>query len=156
MTARRLVVVLVCLGALMPAAAAGQGSVAPPGNSGIDEYLETVPAAGGNHRPGAGHGALSPAAKKALDALGANGRAAAAASDATAPVQAKGGSGQKTQLPDSEVKIREPSGSPFAALGRALTGSNDQGGLGAWLPILLALTAAGFLAAAVVRRRSSS
>jgi hypothetical protein len=159
MTARRLVAVLACLGALMPAAAAGQGTVAPPGNSGIDEYLETVPAAGGNHKPGSGHGALSPAARKALDALGANGRAAAAASEATAPEQAKGGSGQgahATPLPDSEVKVREPSGSPFAALGRALSGSNDQGGLGAWLPILLALTAAGFLGAVLVRRRSSS
>jgi hypothetical protein len=155
MPARRVLAVLAGLCALAPAGAFAQGTVAPPGNSGIDEYLETVPGAGGNHRPGTGHGALSPAAKKALDSLGANGRAAAAAGEATATSQTKAGH-RPTPLPDSEVKIREPSGSPFAALGRALSGSNDHGGLGAWLPILLALTAAGFLAAVLVRRRSSS
>lgn len=157
MLRRRVLVVLAGCALLVPAAAFAQQTVAPPGNSSIDEYLETVPGAGGNHRPGAGGTKLSPHAQKALDALGADGKAAAAATQVTASPKHGGASqsSKRVPLPASEVKVHEPSGSPFSALGHALAGTDDQGGLGAWLPILLAFTAAGFVAVMLMRRRSS-
>src|SRR5207245_928625 len=81
-----------------------QQTNAPPGNSGVGEYLETVPGAGGNtpigkHGGGRSNatlgrgGALSPAAQRALDALGPDGKAAAGVAQQTAPGAATPGSG---------------------------------------------------------------
>ena len=66
---------------------------APPGNSAIDEYLETVPGATGNRRPtppGSGGGAatLPPAERARLERLGPDGKALADVVDATSPPRA--------------------------------------------------------------------
>src|SRR4051794_36884103 len=152
------VLTLVLLAALAaPAAAGAQGSVAPPGNSGVDEYLETIPTAGGATKPPGSHNGhnLSAATRRQLAAQGADGQAAAALAESTAPSRAGHGTGTKIhQLPADEV--REPSGSGIpAAIAKAVEGSGS-GGMGIWLPILLIASALAIGAAAVARRRSTS
>src|SRR5436190_15498987 len=67
---------------------------APPGNSAIDEYLETVPSATGNQRPRqpgskGGPSVLTPTQRAQLEKLGPGGKALVAAIEATAPPAAK-------------------------------------------------------------------
>jgi hypothetical protein len=156
-------------------AAARSGTVAPPGNSGISQYLETIPTVGGG-RPtntvtprggggaggsgGAGRsagagpsggaggagGAVSAATRRVLARQGSDGRAAAALAGATAPADAGAGVGSGSESGEG----RGVGGSsPTAAVLDALTGSG--GGLGPVLPIILVAT--GFGAAAVALRR---
>ena len=75
-----------------PAAATAQEPLtnAPPGNSAIDEYLETVPGSSGSQRPaaarsGGGGAVLTPAERARLERLGPDGEALADAVEATAP-----------------------------------------------------------------------
>jgi hypothetical protein len=100
---------------ILPAAAAAKDrthTIAPPGNSGVSQYVETIPTAkggqptssvqngggGSTHSRGGGGGtsggggpgsgggsAISTPTKRALDSQGADGRAAAAVLSATAP-----------------------------------------------------------------------
>jgi hypothetical protein len=104
---RKLILTVAALLALQVcfAASAMAQQTLPPGNSGIDQYTENVPSAGGDKPtagPGAGGGGgaaggqttvLSPGTKSKLDKLGANGKAAARAAEATGPSR---GSGQAT------------------------------------------------------------
>ncbi len=99
----------------LPAAAAGKDrtkTIAPPGNSGVSQYVETIPTAkggqttssvhnqggGSTHSRGGGGGAsggggtgsgggsaISTSTQRTLDSQGADGRAAAAVLSATAP-----------------------------------------------------------------------
>src|SRR3954470_1588618 len=76
----------------LPAAATAQApqTNAPPGNSAIDEYLETVPSATGNERPRppgskGGPSVLTPSQRAKLERLGPDGKALVAAVEATAP-----------------------------------------------------------------------
>jgi hypothetical protein len=151
---------------MAPQAAGAQTSNAPPGNSGVDQYFESVPGAGGN-RPSATQGGpagrpLSPAAKRRLERLGADGRAAAAAAQATAPPAASGakngrkgsrsndnGSGGHQQVLGTRSEGRT---APVAAV-KALTGSGN-GGMGIFLPLVLmaSLVLAG--AYLIARRRA--
>ena len=114
---RRVAIALALLLAL-PASAEASKTIAPPGNSGVGQYVETVPTAGGG-RPtstvhpgggavghpggpggtssggGAGGGsAITPSTQHALAAQGPAGVAAAALAEATAP-----------QRPRSSVRI---------------------------------------------------
>jgi hypothetical protein len=69
----------------------------PPGNSGIDQYTESIPGAGGNHPTSGGHGggnvgggggnpsAVSPSVIRTLSSQGPAGRGAARLATATAP-----------------------------------------------------------------------
>ena len=166
---------LVCMCALLVAVPSAQGQIAPPGNGGVDEYLETLPQAEGNRptdRNRRSSGGLTPRARRQLGALGEDGRAAAALAEATAPgrdgsVEARGpgqgtGEGQdsagKNRGPGGEG--REPADEGGSALGtllsRLLGGDSNPGGTGALLPLLVVGTLAGAIALAVLRRRRSS
>lgn len=148
-----LVVVVLLSG---PAAALAQTAQtnAPPGNSAIDEYLETVPGATGNERPSTGAGSttsvLTAAQRARLDRLGPDGRTLAAAVDATAPPRAA--------LHPSTAEPPAVTGrSPLAEVLDAATGSGgDGGGMGAVLPAILLASLLGVIALVVLRRRSVS
>ena len=94
----RATIALVLLALAWPAMAHAQApqTNAPPGNSAVDEYLETVPGATGNQRPrtptqGGASEACSRAAERArLERLGPDGKTLADAVDATARRQAGG------------------------------------------------------------------
>lgn len=146
-----MLVALVLLAA--PAVAPAQQPLtnAPPGNSAIDEYLETVPGATGNQvprRPGTGGHVLTPAQRKRLEALGPDGKALADVVDATAPPPAK--PGQKIDLDDAKGR------SPVSAVIEAATGSNGGAGMGVFLPIILLASLVGTIVLVVLRRRSAS
>jgi len=92
------VLLLSVLALALPATAVARGraTVAPPGDSGITQYLEVVPTAQGGSPPraagGAGGGttggqggALTASQQRQLNALGPDGRTLAAVVDATAP-----------------------------------------------------------------------
>lgn len=157
----RLVPLLVAVIMLVtPVAAFAQApqTNAPAGNSAIDEYLETVPGATGNQRPRppaagdvASKGALTAAQRARLERLGPDGKALAAAVDATSPARAT-----------LHASTSEPSAgdgrSPLSdVLGAATGGSNgDGGGMGLFLPGILLASLLGFVALVVLRRRSVS
>ena len=97
---RNIGLAIVGLGALvalvLPAGAlARRTTVAPPGASGISQYLEVVPTAAGPSPPGGvggpvggGHGGvLTEVQRQHLDGSGPNGQTLAAVVDATAPQQ---------------------------------------------------------------------
>jgi len=168
-------VCLACLLALILAApASAQKQIAPPGNGGVDEYLETVPGAGGNRpvdpngRPN--RGGLTPSARRKLAALGKDGRAAAALAVASAPARdarstAPGGA-RSSQDGGSDAGSSRGRGS---ATGTAAPGRSaaDKGGSalatalrplleGGLLPLLLLAVLAGAIALAVLKRRRPS
>jgi Spy/CpxP family protein refolding chaperone len=152
----RLLSALVALALLtaLPVAATAQApqTNAPPGNSAIDEYLETVPSATGNQRPrqpgtGGGASVLTPAQRAKLERLGPDGKALADAVDATAPPAAKPGE----TIDSGSDKGR----SPISAVFDAVTGS-DGGGMGFMLPVILLASLLGVIALVVMRRRSVS
>ena len=123
---------------------------APPGNSGVDQYFETVPSATGNRPPGASGSAnhagpgVSARTQSRLARLGKDGRAAAALAQQTAP-----GPLARSHPPTSSGA---GGGSPFDAILHAV-GGDQSGGMGFLLPAILigsALLGGGF---AMLRRR---
>lgn len=160
---RRAVLVALLL-ALMASAvpAHAKQTLAPPGASAIDEYLETVPSSGGNKITGGGGSpghALTAGQRRALAAQGPDGVRAAAVADATGPSRPPAhrrgrtpgtsdtGPGARHFSPDTSRP-----GVPDA-LARALGGSG--GGIGAALPALLIISLLAAVALAVRRRRSA-
>jgi hypothetical protein len=153
---------------VLPASAA-LAATAPPGNSEVNQYAETLPGGGGENTvnpPGSGPGGggggngsaqgqggapvIPPKTQRQLDRLGPDGRAAAALAEANAPQapagsQAQGGGagGAGAGKGDSVV----------GAVSGALTGS-DQGGMGAFLPIALFGVAGLGIGYALARRRA--
>lgn len=129
------------------------------GNSEIDQYLESVPGACGDRRPGAGNEgteggsgtnastSVPPAAAAALEALGADGAAAVAVAEATSA----GDRGAAAEDRGESASGDAPS--PTGLVGDALSGSADDGGLGLLLPLILGLVALGGVALAIARRR---
>ncbi|MEA2266092.1 MAG: hypothetical protein QOE27_1675 [Solirubrobacteraceae bacterium] len=173
-TMRRLAASVVCsilLATASVAGAAARQTLAPPGNSGVDQYFETVPGAGGNVgvRPlpasaptsAAGSGAPGRAASgqaRALARFGADGRAAAAVAAATRPAgPGRPGSGSGSG-PGSGPGPRgfAPPPKPTGAASALLTvlGGSDQGGLGIAFPLVLAGALAGAVLVLALRRRS--
>lgn len=165
---RRTIFALACAAAVViPAQATAQSSTAPPGNAGIDEYVETVPAAGGNRStrdrdagggaPGASAGgggldsSLSVEARRELEAQGADGKALVQAIEATGP----GGHARPDATGPVAPALRDSSSSPLSAVVGAATGGGSSSALGPLLPIILALTVALMLAAALTRRRTA-
>src|SRR5215207_873445 len=155
----RLLPALVALALLaVPAAATAQApkTNAPPGNSAIDEYLETVPGASGNQRPrtpatgggAAAKPALSQAERARLERLGPDGRALADAVDATAP--------PKASRKATETPLAGDGRSPLSEVLDAATGDDGGGGMGVLLPTILLATVLGAIALVVLRRRSAS
>jgi hypothetical protein len=160
-----------CLGVLalyvvLPASAA-LAATAPPGNSEVNQYAETLPSGGGENTvnpPGSGPGGggggngggqgqggapvIPPQTQRQLERLGPDGRAAAALAEANAPqppvgARGAGGGGAGAGKGDSVAD----------AVTGALTGS-DQGGMGAFLPIALFGVAGLGIGYALARRRA--
>ena len=155
----RVLSVLVALALLaLPAAATAQAPTtnAPPGNSAIDEYLETVPGATGNTRTrppggsgGSGNDALTAAERARLERLGPDGKALADAVDATAP-------SKDAATPKPTATALPAQGrSPVSGVLDTVTGT-DGDGMGMLLPAILLATVLGAIALVVVRRRSVS
>jgi hypothetical protein len=162
--------------AVAPAAAQQPQGNAPPGLSGLDEYLETLPEADGD-RPtgsvgrggdGAGSGGrrgLSQPERERLAAQGQGGDALAELVNATAPAGATDGGpsggdeadGDGGFGPAGDPRAREAGPpSPFAATIDALSGDPDGDGLGWLLPAILVLVAVAGVIAFLLRRRLSS
>lgn len=156
--------------ALLIAAPAQAGKVkvyAPPGKAGTSQYSEVVPTSGGNAQtPAMGGGNTSPAQISKIGAgragvsklsrLGKQGAAAAALAEATAPVvvrSAHGLGGQAGATASGSRKLTASSGgSALGGIGHLLAGS-DAGGIGLFLPLLLAFGLGLAVAAAAVRLR---
>jgi hypothetical protein len=148
-----MIAALMLVALAMPTVAAAQA--VPPGNSGLDQYQESIPGAGGDRPTGpngsgtgsatgvgsasgagsaSGTGAalgrsrVSPSTTKSLDKLGPDGKATAAVAAATAPGPSRGSGGTDS--------------------------SGDTGpGMGWALPVILILTLAGAVSIAVFRWR---
>jgi len=157
----------VLIALLLPASAVARTrTVAPPGNSGVSQYLETIPTAKGGrptgtiHQGTGGSGTLSPAIQRAFARQGAAGRSAAALANATVPVSAHSQSGRSTGA--RAVASQPPAassgsgGSPASSLAKALTGSSGGGGLGTLLPVILVVCAIGGGVLALLRRRRAT
>jgi hypothetical protein len=160
--------------------------LAPPGNSGINQYVESYPTASGNqptnrvHRHNGSHGSgptagagggggggggtgggggVSNATASALAAQGPSGAAAASLAQATAPSHPR-----VHRQPVAGPRVIQ--GNPVAAVGgspsaassifKALTGSSTSGGLGLLLPVLLIIALVGAAGLAVLRHRRAS
>lgn len=151
----------------------------PPGNSGIDQYTESIPGAGGNHPTSGGHGggggnpsAVSPSVIRMLNSQGPAGRGAARLATATAPnlrgtgadstggagrnATAGNGGGSRAASGGNDASGSAGSGSGAKAIGAELTGSGADTGMGIWLPIILGSTLAAALALTVLRWRRES
>jgi hypothetical protein len=135
-----------------PALAKGPKTHAPPGNSGVDEYLEVVPDGGGN-RPagglkggGSGHG-LSQKQRSALRSYGRDGRAVSRLAQQTAPQRKRGDARSGalgTQAADS------PDTGVIAALKRTFSA------LGGGFILFFVVILAGGLVLGLRRRQRSS
>jgi hypothetical protein len=164
------IALVVAVGATMPAQARVR-TIAPPGSSGISQYDETVPTAGGSrptstfHSVGvgsrgsggsgsAGGGAIALSTQHALAASGPAGAAAAALAQATAPNRRRPASKRKGRA--GALVSASSSGSvasPVGTLLKAVTGSTSRGGFGPVLPIILIGSLLGAAALAFMRRR---
>lgn len=163
-----------------PASAQCPNGSSPDGDSGVDQYSPSIPGSCGNEGPGGNQGntfALPDDTTKALNSLGSDGGATAAAATATAPDTAvpgdstdsaanKGGNGAATagsggDSGDSGLggaalntgSAFEPAGSSLSALLGALSGGS--GGAGFVLPLALLGSALLIPLALLLRRRGS-
>jgi hypothetical protein len=157
---RKLTVVLVALCGLLALPASGNAQ----DNSAQDEYTENVPAGGGD-RPsdnaggggsGEGGGSLPPRTVQDFQALGADGQAAAALAEATAPDGEKG----RDRATGARGDAGEPTsggGSPIGeVVGDIAGGPSDEGGMGVVLPLILGAGLLAAIAFIVARRRGGS
>ena len=150
----RLLLALVALVALaLPVTPAAAQTNAPPGNSAIDEYLETVPSATGNEvprKPGSkpGPSVLTPAQRAKLEKLGPDGKALVVAVEATAPPAASKPA-EKLDLDGAQGR------SPISAVLDAAVGQDSGAGMGFMLPVILLASLLGTIALVVLRRRSA-
>jgi hypothetical protein len=137
----------------IPASAGASRVIAPPGNSGVGQYVEVVPTAGGgspvgSHPPGRG-AALPASTVKRLNGLGPDGKALAAFAQQTgtprAAVHRPSSPGAKPSSPAGPQVL--PPASPLRASAPAAVG-----GLGVGLLIALGAIALAAAALAVGRR----
>lgn len=178
-TALGLVLLVVPAAARAHHGGAPGGSLAPPGNSAISQYLEVVPTAAGgkpssnvrhSRSSGAGtsgaggSGAIPASTRRALVSQGPLGSADAAVAEGTAP---SGGSGRTSGPSGSRAGGSTTGGSAEPAAGpaapspvnsvlRAMTGSSSSGGLGVLLPLLLGVVFLIGGALALWRRRRAA
>lgn len=151
---RLLALALVAALALPAFASAQEETVAPPGNSALDEYLQTVPGSSGDKRLGRPRAELSPAARGRLERRGENGRALADIVDGTSERQSESQAQPQRRRP-AAVTAGVAGSPPPRAVADAATGGVDGDGLGILLPGLLLVSALGILTTVVLRRRSS-
>jgi hypothetical protein len=177
----RVLTTLLLLALVLPAGAdARRRTLAPPGNSAVSEYLETIPTDAGQtpptrptppppppaHSPSSGQspvpsqgdqgGALTTGQSRRLDRLGADGRTLAALVNATSPPVARGAAGTSGAAGGSPRGLTDVgTSSPFSSILAAATGRDGGGGLGPLLPMLML---AGVVAVCVriLRRRRES
>lgn len=154
----RFLAALLALALLVPATAAAQGPAtnAPPGNSAIDEYLETVPGASGNSTPrtpaagtngSAGStGPLTAAQRDRFERLGADGKTLAKVVESTSPEKKK----QEPPTTLRDLTSRSPLGE---VLGVA---EGNGGGMGLLLPAILIASLLAAIGLVLLRRRSTS
>ena len=177
---RRLAIALAVALAVPSLAQARVHTIAPPGNSGVGQYVETLPTADGGQPTstvhhsggvggaggrggtggglGTGGGAVAPSTQRALAKQGPVGDATAALAAATAPRRARPAahSGDARATSSGSGSFAGQGSPPSTSVLKALTGSTSGGGLGPLLPIVLI---GSLLAAAVltlVRRRRTS
>lgn len=161
---------LLALLAAAPALAQDK-TVAPPGNSGVDEYLEVVPGAGGD-TPASGGGTggsggssgsqtpsstLGSKTATQLEQLGTDGKKAAQLAAAGAPTdRATARKQAKSDVLGSEAQqgksIASDGGDRVGTIATALSG--EGGGMGLLFPLLLGGTLAAALALFAARRVS--
>ena len=156
---------LVVIGSLAaPAAtlAKGKSTIAPPGNSGVNQYVEDVPTvrggkpsssivipahggggSGGPSRPGGS--AVPVTVTRKLDHSGPAGKSAVVLAQSTAPVV-------RRKRPPTRTRAVQ---APAAAVLRSLAGSAGGGGTGAVLPVFLIGTLVVLSAIGILRRRGT-
>jgi hypothetical protein len=176
---RRIAIALAVALAVPSLAQARVHKIAPPGNSGVGQYVETVPTADGGQptstvHPGGvggsggrggtggragstgGGGAVATSTQRALAKQGPAGDATAALAQATAPRSARSaahsGDAREKASPISVGGGSAPSASVF----KALTGSTSGGGLGPLLPIVLIGSVLVAAVLTLMRRRGTS
>jgi hypothetical protein len=133
-----------------PAGAAASKTIAPPGNSGVSQYVEVIPGSGGpvpvgsspNHEP-----VLSASARHRLEASGPAGKAVASFAQQTGAPRAK--------------HATTHHGAPAAGHGTPLPGATSVraagsvgGGLGWGLPAALGAIVLAGLGILIARRRA--
>jgi hypothetical protein len=157
-------------------ASTAQAQNAPPGNSGVDEYLEAVPATTGSKATnttdpkGSGGQVLTRGQQQALAAQGPDGVAAAQLAqrlgiertgqrhETAAKSKTKTASKPTSKAPSTaKTTTKDPGGaSVFSSLSKTIIPADSSGGLGQALPIILVAIAAAGAGAAVVRHRRTS
>ena len=156
--------VAICVGLLasLSSAALAQDTNAPPGNSGVDQYLETVPEAGGNRPASDRNSSQLPAGTaKRLRAAGSDGQAVANLVASSGPHSAKkpsaGSPEERAQVrrarPRSDATAARPRKVP-ATIAAPTLGGSGSGGMGLLLPLLLGLSTVAALLFVLHRRRS--
>jgi hypothetical protein len=178
---RKLSSTLIAFALAAPSAAAAHPPryLAPPGNSGLSQYLEVVPSDMGQAPPSAQPrtgGALTTGQRQQLNRLGPDGRTLAAVAESTAPPPAQAsagvpgthrpqsarqtGSGSDLSQPPPSQSARDlsPSGasSPADSVLSAAVGTDGGGVLGILLPILLLTCAVAVIGRAIWRRAQQS
>lgn len=157
----RSLLAIFCALLLLPAAARAQETNAPPGNSGLEQYLETVPGPTGDKVPARTRkrSALSTSERDALAAEGADGRALAKAVERTAsaraarrvkPVATKGGRNAAAKPEPG------PADAESKASVRDTLVATQDGRMGAALPVIAGSTLLAVLVAMILRRRDST
>ena len=167
---RRSITLLLCaLLLIAPSVAWAQETNAPPGNSGVDEYLESVPSATGDRPTGGSVNGkprpLTPREREAVKDAGADAQALERAVSATKPDARTrspandgddgGDGGTAAQGGEAADGDRAKGRSPVSAVIRATTGA-DGDGLGLLLPAILLgalLGALGVVGVRIVRNR---
>jgi hypothetical protein len=156
---------LLALAMIVPVAHAQN---APPGNSGIDEYVEAVPSTTGPKPTNKGNGeqgqVLTSSQQKALDRQGPDGKAAAELAQlfgtpGTGPAHKK--RSRQSQVAGDEqgtgATQADAAGDSIASsLSKAVLPDAGSGGLGPALPIILVAIAAAGVAVAILRRHRAS
>jgi hypothetical protein len=151
-----LAIALVPLLALPGPTAAGQST--PPDNSGIDQYIEDTPGAGGD-RPGGGLGGDGGSAtlpKRSIAALESHpeGAAALGLAAGTAP----GGADRSQHSNGGRIgggagPAQDPGSGSGIASAVSEIAAGDSGGMGIALPIILAVSLVAAVVLGVMRRR---
>ena len=143
-----------------PAGAGAARVIAPPGNSGVGQYVEVVPTAGGGAPAGSHHdvqGQVLPASTlHRLAALGPDGKTVAAFAQSTGTPHGSTSPHRRsrsTRPKQPSSAASEPS-PPSAGLRESSAGS--VGGLGLGLPVALGAITLAAVGVSMTRRRRTS
>lgn len=139
--------------ALACAPPAAGDTIAPPGNSGVDQYLEVVPTAKGNGKPSGTRKALPPKVRRELANRGETGRQLQRVVETTAPAPVRSRPERDDKPASSSPPVRGDS--PLSSATKVLTDGSGGGGMGLALPALLIVSTAVLAAVALRRRRTA-